>query len=325
MTGRDQNTPPEYPNPPRTCGDALYRAYPSAWGDTFPLPAGQKFPPPAGLTGRNGRAVSDADRSGWWDACRQSHGPTDHCNIGLRLGQSVIALDVDAHEGKPGAETLKSLTAKLGPLPKTYRSTSRGGSKPGGHYFYRVPAGLGWRDAGPGIETLWRGHRYAVVWPSWVGGRLYRWYTPTGHLMGHGALAGQRVPDFNQLPELPQAWVEHLTRPATPVALPAGEADCAVWAAMSDHERAVVAQTLEAAVQGMARDLQAALAWPEGYRDERGRGWEKLAADTGFRLAQYAYASWTDWTVEFARLVYDQIVPAEIEAAVEDTENGARW
>lgn len=44
-------------------------------------------------------------------------------------------------------------------------------------------------------------------------------------------------------------------------------------------------------VNAMMADLQAAQAWPEGFQDEKGRGWEKLCADIALKLQRYAAAA----------------------------------
>lgn len=43
-------------------------------------------------------------------------------------------------------------------------------------------------------------------------------------------------------------------------------------------------------INAMLADLQAAQSWPEGFRDEKGRGWEKLSADMALKLQRYALA-----------------------------------
>lgn len=47
-------------------------------------------------------------------------------------------------------------------------------------------------------------------------------------------------------------------------------------------------------VEEMLSDLRAAHDWPEGYRDDKGRGWEKLCADIALKLQRYAAAASLD-------------------------------
>ena len=165
------------------------------WGP-IPLRAGTKAPPPAGWTGYGAPYPSGADVTEW-----ASNGDGGG-NIALRLPESVIGLDVDAYGGKPGAETLAEAEARLGPLPATKVSTSRGDGVSGIRVF-RVPAGRCWADVlGPGVEVIHHGHRYAVVAPSvHPEGRPYRWVADGRQVDG---------PAVDDLPELPTAWVAEL-------------------------------------------------------------------------------------------------------------------
>lgn len=193
-----------------TCGDAAW-LYSDLLGARIALPPGQKSPPPVGVTGRRAEYPPPAYYQGWFQACRDPR-HVQCFNVGLRLRPEVIALDVDAYSDHGGAATLAALEAQLGKLPATFRNTRRGSANPSGHRLFRVPAGLEWRDAGPGVDTLWWGHRYLVVWPSRVEGKTYRWYGPDGR-----RLPFREVPTLHQLPALPPAWVEFLTKPARPV------------------------------------------------------------------------------------------------------------
>jgi hypothetical protein len=72
------------------------------------------------------------------------------CNIGVRLPDSVFALDIDPRHG--GDKTLADLEARHGRLPETLATVSGRGDG-GCHYFYRRPAGkLSAKRLGPGID-----------------------------------------------------------------------------------------------------------------------------------------------------------------------------
>jgi putative DNA primase/helicase len=174
----------------------LYRG--AGWQGTLPLPLGQKQQPPPGFTGRDGRWPTDADVAAW-----QANGAQ---NIALRMPETVIGLDVDAYGDKEGDRTLAGLVDRFGPLPATWRSTSRA-SAVTGISFFRVPAGLTWPNlAGTHIETIRHGHRYAVAWPSLhPEGGQYRWYRPDG------SVSADEVPSPEALPALPDTWVRGLT------------------------------------------------------------------------------------------------------------------
>jgi hypothetical protein len=175
-----------------------------------PIPVRGKGNPVAGYTGRDGADPTRADVTRWTQGAEGSH------NVALRLPDGCVGIDVDAHGGKHGADTLEKAVADLGPLPATWSSTSRGPAQPSRIHLYLVPAGLDWSRAernlraryGPGVDVLHRGHRYAMAAPSTHpdGGRLYAWYDPAG-------VVSARAPSPGDLAELPEAWVALLTAP----------------------------------------------------------------------------------------------------------------
>jgi hypothetical protein len=61
---------------------------------------------------------------------------------------------------------------------------------------------------GPSIEAIQHHHRYAVVAPSVVEGRPYRWYAPDGQ-------RGGRPPRVDELAWLPDAWLDGWAKPAS--------------------------------------------------------------------------------------------------------------
>ena len=165
----------------------------------LPLPAGQKAPVPEGWTGARGATPSGADVHEWTE--QRGAG-----NIALRLPPNVIGVDCDNYDAKPGGLVLAELEKTLGALPPTWRATSRDDGI-SGIRLYRIPEGLRWPGGmGPGIDTIRHDHRYAVVWPSThPKGGTYRWYTPDGL----ATLTGIPTPD--ELPDLPDTWVQHFT------------------------------------------------------------------------------------------------------------------
>lgn len=181
----------------------------AGWPGVIPLPAGQKKPVPKGWTGAAGAWPSYADCAAWAE-------DRPAANIALRLNPGVLGVDVDAYGTKPGAQTLNNAVDRYGQLPATFYSSARGDGV-SGIRFYRIPEGLAWPgEVGPGIETVHAGHRYAVVWPSIHPdtGTRYQWYDPAGQPI-------DGPPDVDQLPQLPDAWIQGLTggveaAPATP-------------------------------------------------------------------------------------------------------------
>lgn len=174
-------------------------AYRSAgWLGVLPLPSRAKWWPPVGFTGRRDHDPDDAQVQRW---CRER----PEANIALRMPADVLGIDVDDYDGKPGAATLSQREAEWGELPPTWRVGSREGVS--GIRLYRVPTQMAWPGiVGPGIETIHRGHRYAVVAPSvHPSGAVYRWIAPDG------TEDGFTVPRPEDLTDLPDAWIVGLT------------------------------------------------------------------------------------------------------------------
>lgn len=171
----------------------------AGWRGILPLPTGQKAPVPNGWTGRDGTWPSYPDLQAWIEDRGAG-------NLALRLPPGVLGIDVDHYGGKPGGLVFESLETSLGALPATWRTTSRDDGI-SGIRLYRIPEGLRWPGVlGPGIETIRTEHRYAVAWPSvHPNGGTYRWITP------NGATALGVVPTIEDLPHLPDAWIEHFT------------------------------------------------------------------------------------------------------------------
>lgn len=190
-------------------------------GGPIPLPARRKKAPPEGWTGYDAPYPSGADVHEW-----STNGEANH-NIALRLVETVIGIDVDAYESKPGAETLAARELELGPLPPTWVSTSR--PMPSGIRLFRVPAGRCWADVvGPAVEVIHYGHRYIVAAPSIHPdtGEAYHWIGPDG-----GRVAG---PELDHLPVLPAEWVTFLDRgPSSERSLKASVDDASVALVLS--------------------------------------------------------------------------------------------
>lgn len=194
------------------------------WLGTLPLPPQAKKKPPEGYTGRTADYPDDETIEEWLRDPRFAQG-----NICLHLGPveidegaradwpedlEIIGIDVDdyteAGKIKAGASQLAALEAELGPLPPTWLSSSRSG--PSGIRFYLVPAGYAWAGkADKHIDIIQKCHRYAIVWPSWhPEGGQYTWRRsddPKDHVHNIDDL-----PEVSELPMLPSAWIERLTR-----------------------------------------------------------------------------------------------------------------
>jgi P4 family phage/plasmid primase-like protien len=181
---------------PYKLGAIRYRD--AGWAGILRMGPGKKFPPPAGYTG-HGAPDPDTDQIETW------YLEGGDGNLSLRLPPDVMGIDVDQYADKIGGETLAALEARWGELPPTWVSTSRDDGVSGIRLF-RIPEGLKWPGvAGKDIEIIQAGHRYAMVWPSvHPEGRKYRWFDPDGDV-------SHKVPRPDQLPKLPDSWVQHLT------------------------------------------------------------------------------------------------------------------
>jgi hypothetical protein len=167
------------------------------WAGVLPLPPGEKNDPPHGFTGNYGDP-SPQQISAW-----QVQRPG--ANIALRMPDVVVGLDADHYGIYRGGDTMAALEAELGPLPPTVISTSRADDPISGIKLFRIPPGLAWRDPGPGVQIIYRRWRYAVVAPSvHPEGRIYHFRYPDG---SQSAIP----PRPEQLPELPQPWVDYLS------------------------------------------------------------------------------------------------------------------
>jgi putative DNA primase/helicase len=170
----------------------------------LPLPARKKSSPPSDWTGgskpNSGKRPSKSQMATWAKEYPQG-------NIAISPPKNVIGIDVDMYDGKAGAETLAAAEEAWGELPASWISTSR--TDGSGIRLYRIPEGLAWPGQlpqGGGIELIRWDHRYAIVSPSiHPEDREYIWITPGGNR------AADEFPAPEDLPMLPEKWVEGLT------------------------------------------------------------------------------------------------------------------
>jgi P4 family phage/plasmid primase-like protien len=196
---------------PTPYADGLPEYLPNDWAGVIPLKKGKKLPDAVGVTGYHSKA---GNPSHWPTPEEYEHWATvkASCNLGLRLPEEIIGLDVDDYTGKVGGATLAKLEAKYGPMPPAWRSGSRRDGSRSGIYLYRVPVGLKWPpvveiDGLGDIETIRTGHRTVAAWPSiHKSGQVYGWWDPSGELSATVPPA-----DPAQHPELPAELVEYLT------------------------------------------------------------------------------------------------------------------
>lgn len=174
--------------------DAYLALWDAGWRGVIPLPYKRKMPPPDDLTGSRGGWPSFPDVQAWSEG--------EPANVALRLPDNVVGIDVDDYLGKLGAATMRLASEQLGPLPPTWRSTSREHST-SGIYLYRVPESLVWPgQVGRDVEFIQCRHRYMVAPPSLhPNGGTYRWVRADG-------TTSIAPPTLDDLAHLPQPWIE---------------------------------------------------------------------------------------------------------------------
>lgn len=213
-----------------------YRA--AGWLGTLPLPAGAKTPPPAKFTGHTARYPDDVQVARWRAESRRIGAKREGANIALRLAGieigdeaqadrfEIVGIDVDHYvkgvgpkaKVKRGGDQLAALESKFGTLPSTWISSARTDGFSGIRY-YRVPAGFKLRgQVDKDIECIYRGYRFAVVWPSTNPDHddcLYWWFPPGAALTEDGRAEWNpetdALPEAHALPLLPDAWVDYLS------------------------------------------------------------------------------------------------------------------
>lgn len=193
----DTQTPPS----PQPFAATAWQLHQGGW-HPLPVPHGMKGPPPIGFTGYEGAVPSGADIAAWCDIRGGD-------SVAVRLPPEGIGLDVDAYDDKPGAASMDRLTLDLGPLPPTWRVSSRQDGI-SGIRLYRLPEPYAqlatdpdapWRTGWPGVDVIRYGHRYLMAPPSVHpnGGT----YVVDDEFTGE---TREMLPDFHSLPMLPEAW-----------------------------------------------------------------------------------------------------------------------
>jgi P4 family phage/plasmid primase-like protien len=206
--------PVQYLNPFREKA----REYRNAgWRGTLPLPYKDKHAPPTGWHGHNAPYPTDEDVAEWCSDGKRH-------NIAIRLAgvdkdYEIVGIDVDHYvsggKEKRGRDQLTALENRYGALPPTWISSARTDGRSGIRYF-RVPRGLAFRGKiAKDIDCISKGNRYAAVWPSvHPNGETYWWFPPgtLPNVEGRNVWDGSRLPNAVELPELPEPWIDFLTR-----------------------------------------------------------------------------------------------------------------
>jgi hypothetical protein len=226
--------------------EAAVALWDAGWHGVLPLPERSKSPPPHGLTGAGGAWPSRADVQTWVDDDRDGGGAH---NVALRLPPDVLGIDVDDYAGKIGKTTLRLAVERYGPLPSTWRSTSREGAT-SGIYLYRVPDGLVWPgELGTDVELIQTKHRYMVAPPSvHPNGGRYRWVRDDD-------TTSLAPPTLDELPALPSRWVEALGMAGHGESAPRAGLDMSAAAGWLAQRAGAGAPMCEATTKALATSL----------------------------------------------------------------------
>lgn len=274
------------PGPPETDGLIYARHALTYFGlgySPLPLPPRTKKSPPPGFTGASAPMATEDEVRDW---CVER----PDANIALRLPDTVIAIDVDATDGKTGVETMRAAAAKLGKLPPLGRSTASTETKGHGHYLFRVPAGTRLVENlnhlfGAHVDLIQHTHRYIVAPPS---------IHPNGHAYEWESTEHSKFPAVDQLPELPATWLAALRR-AERDADDAGVrgGDRTEYETFSDSIRAEVDAHTSTEIERTLAKLETLKTLPDGARGEDGRGWHDGIRDYTKYLARLCCAPWS--------------------------------
>jgi len=79
-------------------------------------------------------------------------------------------------------------------------------------------------------------------------------------------------------------------------------------------ERAWADRDLEERLTAWQQQLDEAANWPEGARDDQGRGWEALSRDLAWALAVWAHTPWMPLNRAAARQNFHEMLPSQMAA-----------
>ncbi|MCA1784047.1 MAG: hypothetical protein ABR616_18010 [Dermatophilaceae bacterium] len=226
------------------------------------------------------------------------------------MGHVVDCIDVDPRNGG----TLAALEEALGgELPTVYgvQDTPSGGQ----HY---LVASLGVRklqNVVPGVD-LQAGNEEGV-------GRGFIFIAPTmreSKLNGEqNSYVWQSAPDLGALlledDESGEALVELVESRhgnSRGKVDKDGSYEGSLYSELDDEKQKEADELVAGHVKRWGEVLARAAGWPEGYRDEKGRGWEALSFQSAWALAKMAACPWMGIDETGAELFYHEILPPEI-------------
>lgn len=233
------------------------------------------------------------------------------------MGHAVDGLDVDPRNG--GGSSYEDLDL-LGRCPDPI---GRQRTPSGGFHDIINALGVGSRDGFvPGMDL--KGGRKGE------GSRGLLWIAPTRRLNKVtneiAAYTWEREPDFALLSDDDRsgdAIAEMIRAAGGPdTTAKALQADPRTYEELSAAEQEQARATVDNRVKGFRKRFSEAQHWDDGERDEYGRGWERLTADSAFILARLGHAAWSPLSLEDAEAEFDEMLPDVI---ANDPKCAGKW
>jgi hypothetical protein len=147
--------------------------------------------------------------------------PSAAHKLAFRPPPDVLVIDVDHYDDKHGMDTIDRAEDWLGPLPLTYRVTSRGEVNPSGRYLFKIPGDLVVTDSSlyqfadpddgrTDVEIVRTGHRF-----SWAPGDFH--YKNDELIVCYDTFGDAcELPYVHEVPDLPEKWVAYYRNPPVP-------------------------------------------------------------------------------------------------------------
>lgn len=247
-----------------------------------------------------------------WEKTRADPSVADRWKPGMALcavmGHVVDAIDVDPRNGG-SVDLLKE--ALGGELPQVYGVQNT--PSEGEHYLVATLGVRKVQNVVPGVdiqagnlEGVGRGFIFLAPTerPNKLTGETapYHWsaYPDLGGLLLEEDSSGERLAElvsarhFGSLENAPADY------------------DGPSYAELGDALQLEADELVATQVASWKETLRRAASWPEGHRDERGRGWEALAYQSAWALAKMAACPWMGMDDVGSAFVYSEILPEEI-------------
>ena len=207
----------------------------------------------------------------------------------LHTGMSgLIVVDIDQHgvDGEKSWDQFRTVMEIEEPPPGAVVHTKSGGR----HLYYRVREGAEHMQKKigvmPGLDLI-TGNGYVIAWDI--------------DKLRPGAF-----------PEAPAALV-HMVMPSIykAEAVVDNMKQKEAYDKLTTSQKLVYTSHAENEIARLLKQLDAARSWPEGVRDDYGRGWEKLCADVAVLFHNLADDGWSGRTREELRTLYLEHAPSE--------------